>query len=711
MAMNPDAPLRMLRERTRQFVVSGMVDCMARANDELFELANTARDRDEQSQYLDAMRLWHGARRGIADALANCVEGAFTALVRRMRERPVEAASAARGLAADDELEEMIAIHAIVTAATEPMREVLARLLGRVEALCGSTLTPEEFPLTPHFVMANLAREIGNLGLAARARLAILRACQETLLRTLPGVVTQADDLLRQLGVRVCRDGPDPGFAADGVEILPHRGDAVKAGQDLSRSWASRRAVPGGVVSTVESAGGASPDVATLPADVAAPGADFRALLEGLRRQGSASGGRRAGIGTRLACALTQMGRGMAELEPGDAQRVRLVDALFDAVANGNWIPAALGELLAAAEIPVLVLASDDPAFLTKPLHPARRLLQEIIVAATDFLHDDNYREQELFRCAGAAIDSLAARRGAPDRFAVLLLEFATLVEREREGIGRRAAAVLREAAVRERTDAAHARVARILNSRVSGQRYPLALIDMIERGWCLVLFDAWVKFGEESPQWRGAVHLLDQLVGVAGDAKPDQGLVAQLLEALAARLDTIAFDRFEASCLLDNLRLCWCEGASPSAAPPSLVLTPAEARQLDDPRLLVTVDDLRLALPGVATHGAQEFSASLDQIDPGRVDALPPGSWVEFRELAGDRYVAQLLGVVQPADTFVFGDHDGAVRARLPRPRLALALKEGQAIVRDNAQLFERALRQALAHMAATPMANGVSG
>jgi hypothetical protein len=714
--VNPDTALRMLRERARQFVSSGMDDCLARANDDLFELTKTAGNPDQQSQYLDAMRLWHGARRGVADAFIGGVDKAFMVLGGRVHERCVAAASQEPGLAIDDELDEIIALNAIATAATEPMREVLAQLLGRVEALCGFTLTPQEFPLTPHFVMNGLAREIGSLGLVPRARLAILRACDATLLRTLPGVVMQADDLLRQLGVAPCRDGPVRIFAASRaapIDLLSSRdGDAYSGADAVSRIRASRRvpcAGPGGVAIADASPSVALPEAESREIDRVGPSAEFCSLLDGLRGLAPAPGGRRASIRSRLEGALLRMGRSFAELRPEDAHRVQLVDALFDEMVNATWIPAALGELLAAAEIPVIALASADPTFLAKPLHPARRLLEEIIVAATDFLHDDNYRDQELFRRAGSAIDSLMELRGDVDRLAALLVEFVALVEQEWERGDQRAAPVLREAAARVRIDAAHATVARILNSRVTGRRYPLALIDMLERGWCLVLFDAWFKFGEASVQWRVAVHLLDQLVGIAGDAEPDQELVERLWETLAARFDDMAFDQFEARCLLDNLRLCLCD-PMPGPAPPSLVLVPAEARELNDPRLLVTVDCLQLALPGTPGCVAHEVSASLNDADLGRADALRPGSWIEFREAARAPCVARLLGVVPPADTHVFGDRNGVALQRLPRLLLALALKEGRVIPLDNAQLFDRALDQALLRVTSPPPANVAS-
>ena len=129
--------------------------------------------------------------------------------------------------------------------------------------------------------------------------------------------------------------------------------------------------------------------------------------------------------------------------------------------------------------------------------------------------------------------------------------------------------------------------------------------------------------------------------------------------------------------------------------------ITLAEARELNDPRLLVTVDGLQLALPGDMAPVANDFSADLDEIDLGRADALRPGVWVEFRDAEAHRCRARLLGVVQPADTHVFGDPDGTVVRQLPRLRLALALREGSAIALDNVQFFDRALAQARSRIA----------
>lgn len=686
MTVSCQAALRMLRERARQFMASGMAACVARANDNLFELTKAAANPAQQTQYLDALRLWQGARRSVADALLGCVDNAFTALGARSAVAP----SAAQGLVSDEELEEIIAIDTMATASTEPMRAVLGRLLGRVEALCGATLTPREFPLTPHFMLTRLAREMDRLGLAPQARLAILRACHETQLRSLPGVVAQADELLDQLGVMLQGDA---GHFAMEPELA------------VSSTWISRHvpaAESAAVVGAGAASGVASSEVASPEIDSTAPGAELCTLLGGLRAPAPVPGSGRVSIRTRLEGALLRRGRSVAELDPDLVHRVQLIDALFDEMANGTWITAALGELLAAAETPVLILASADPTFLAKPLHPARRLLQEIIVAATDFLHMEHYADQELFRCAGAAIGRLTEARADTNRLAALLIEFASRADQERERAAQRAEPALRAASARERTDVAHARVARLLDSRLKGRRYPLALIDMLEWGWCRVLFDAWFKHGEQSSQWRGAVHLLDQLVGVMGDAEPDQELVARLLATVAARLDAIALDRLEVRRLLDGLHLCLGEDAQPGPAPPSLVLTPAEARELNDPRLLVAVEGLQLALPGDAAPVANDFSADLDEVDLGRADALRPGGWVEFRDAEAHRCRARLLGVVQPADTHVFGDPDGTVVRRLPRLRLALALREGSAIALDNAQFFDRALDQARSRMAA---------
>lgn len=140
--------------------------------------------------------------------------------------------------------------------------------------------------------------------------------------------------------------------------------------------------------------------------------------------------------------------------------------------------------------------------------------------------------------------------------------------------------------------------MAAVLGARLGGRVWPLALLNLVERAWCRVLFLAWFRAGESAPQWRSAVHLLDQVVGVLGDAVPDAELVARLWQALAERLDEIAFDSFAARRLLDELRGC-VGAAAPHAPVPGVVWTPQEARELGDPRQPVLVDTLRLALPG----------------------------------------------------------------------------------------------------------------
>ena len=607
---NPSAPLRMLQARARQFLANGLPACLARGDDNLFELANAAPSAEVQTRYLDALRLWHGLRRDLPAALQGAFDAAFAALGGAAP--GPSPAPGGEGLVADDELDEIIAVDALVAAATAPMGEVLARLLGRIAALCGAIPAAREFPLTPRFIVAALLREIAPLGLAPPARRAILHACEATLLKALPEAVAQAERLLGQLGVA---------------------------------QW-----VP------------------------AAAGGELQALL-----------------------------RDPAALDAADRERVRLLHALCaELAAVAAWIPPALGELLAAAELPLLARARADPDFLTRPLHPARRLLQEIIVAATDLLPGADYAERELFRQARAAIAELAEPGTDVARLVALLVEFASLADRERERQEQCAAPALRDASARERTDMAHTRVLRTLENRVSGRRYPLALIDLLERGWCRVLCDAWLHQGEQSPQWLEAVHLLDQLIGVLGDADPDRELVDRLLETLAARLGTAGLEAHETRRLLDRLRPSLCREGAPNPAPPSLVLTPAQARELDDGRLLVIAGGLELALPGNPAQAVQDPAADLSEVDLGRVDALRPGGWVEFRDAAGAALRARLLGVVQPADTHVFADAEGAPLRRLPRLRLALALRDGEVLPLDNTQLFDRALERARRRVAA---------
>ena len=379
-----------------------------------------------------------------------------------------------------------------------------------------------------------------------------------------------------------------------------------------------------------------------------------------------------------------------------------LVDTLFEAMASGTWMPMPLSELLDSADVPVAELASGDPAFIDKPWHPGRRLLNEIISAATDYLDQEGYADKALFRRAEEAIESLGSLAAEPRRLAQLLAEFVALVEGERERTEKLAERALGEAAARERTNLAHRRVADVLNGRLAGRSCPLALVNLLERAWCRVLFLAWFRSGEHSQQWRAAIHLLDQLLGLLGDDRPDAELVERLWGALGERLEEIAFDSFEARRLLAELRGCLARRTVPSGYPPGTLWAPEEARQLGDPGLPVAVTSLNLALPGDPGTEGEEEEHALSDIDLSRADSLRVGGWVELEEAGGERVRARLLGVVQPSGTHVLSDREGGGVRRVSRRRLALAMKEGRLIALDNSRLFEQALEQALGRVAA---------
>ena len=697
MAVSADAALRMLRERGRQFVTRGMRNCQARANDALFALVEGAADADEQSRCMDAMRTWHGGRRAVNEGFSRRVDLAFAALGDRARTLSQLSAEPLR-LVDDEGLAEIIMVDAMAAAAAAAIRQPLAELGARVEALLGTPLGTRELPLSPEFVIWAFAREVAALDVDSRARQVLLRAGEDTLLRALPEVIDQANELLRDLGVGL---GVESESAAEVAQVPEMPGATETAGPGLQPVGTPRPAALCGSASRWL--------LATLPPGCMASedddGArqDLTELFGALAREPQRRcGAPRQGLLARAQAALAQRGGSLAGLHPLDRKLLTLVDTLFEAMVSGTWMPMPLSELLDSADVPVAELASRDPAFIDKPWHPGRRLLNEIISAATDYLDQEGYADQSLFQRAEEAIESLGSLAAEPQRLAQLLAEFVALAEDEREHIEKLAERELGEAAARERTNLVHRRVADVLNGRLAGRSCPLALVNLLEQAWCRVLFLAWFSSGEHSQQWRVAIHLLDQLLGLLGDDRPDAELVERLWGALGERLEEIAFDSFEARRLLAELRGCLARRAGPSGYPSGTLWAPEEARQLGDPGLLVAVTSLNLALPGDPGTEGEEEEYLLSDIDLSRADSLRVGGWVELEEAGGERVRARLLGVVQPSGTHVLSDREGGAVRRVSRRRLALAMKEGRLIALDNSRLFEQALEQALGRVAA---------
>ncbi|MFZ5653775.1 MAG: DUF1631 family protein, partial [Pseudomonadota bacterium] len=217
MPVSADAALRMLRERGRQLVARGMGDWQARVNDELFALVEAAADPAGQSRRMDALRIWHAARRSLAEGFAGRVDLAFRALRGHDAAAAATAAQpAALRLMDDHELADMILADAMAASAAAAIQQPLAELSARLETLIGVRPGPREIPLAPEFLVTALAQEIAAVGLVPEARQVLLRAGEATLLRALPEVVQQANQLLRDLGVGLPRAAePEPVAPAD----------------------------------------------------------------------------------------------------------------------------------------------------------------------------------------------------------------------------------------------------------------------------------------------------------------------------------------------------------------------------------------------------------------------------------------------------------------------------------------------------------------
>lgn len=705
MTVSADAALRMLRERGRQFATRGMEDCQTRADDDLFALVENAAGTAEQNRFMEDLRAWYRARRAVSQGFARRLEEGFAALSNAAA-RPAIPEEPLR-LVNEEELAEIILVDAMAAAAGAAIKQPLAELGSRIETLLGKPLAARELPLSPEFVIGALAREIEALGLGTRSRHALLRAGEATLMRALPEAVRQANELLRGLGIARAAPAPEgapeaepavapqaaPGAAQESRRAAPTKGDQ---GVPPSRPAATRRVTSRRLLATL-------PPHASRDEDSANPGAHLTELFDTLDREARPALGQRRSLMERTQAALTEQGRALADLHPLDRQLLSLVDTLFEAMESGTWVPMPLNELLGGADVPVAELASEDPAFIDKPWHPGRRLINEIIGAVTDYLDQEGYADKELFRRAEEAIESLGQLRAEPRRLAQLLAEFLGLVERERERAEKLAERALAEAAARERTSLAHHRVVEVLRVRLVGRRCPLALVNLLEQAWCRVLFLAWFRNGEDSSQWRAAMHLLDQLLGLLGDEHPDLELAERLWGALNARLDEIAFDSFEARRLLADLRQCLVRRPAASDYPPGMVWAPEEARELGDPCLPVEVTALQLALPGEPRVDREADEQGLSDIDLSRADSLRIGGWLEFAEPGGAPTRVRLLGVVQPSGTHVLRAGEGGPVRRLSRRRLALAMKEGRLIALDNSRLFEQALEQALERVAAS--------
>lgn len=707
------------------------------ADDTLFEMADRAANNAEQSAYFEAMRDLRLKRKGIERGFLQKVFESFANLNQyEIGRAPVLDTVSYENLTLvqNDELEESVALDAMVAKVMSRDGVALTHLTTRINTLVSKKVEDKSNPLGPRQLCEAFLEACRGLGVEIKVKLIILKLFEKYVLADAEHLYAEANQTLIALGVLPelksvpLRRPPQrtvPGSqGAAPAAAAAEGGEQAAVGQYMDADSQAAFAALRDLLSQVR--GSAAP-ARPMPADaVPITSNDLMRLLSHLQSHLPAQSIDEIDVRQHLDHLLTRVssksGRSRV-VGQVDEDVINLVSMLFEFILDDRTLPDSLKALIGRMQIPMLKVAVLDKTFFSRGSHPARRLLNEIASAAlgwaeqSDGQRDQLYRkiEQVVMRLLNDFVDD-------PAIFSELLDEFIAFTgdERRRSDLLEQRTRDAEEG--RARAELARQDVEGVLNERLLGRTLPEVVVRLLQEAWSQVLLLTCLKHGTHSTEWEAALATMDDLIwSVEPHEDPDSRLrllemVPQLLKSLREGLASAAFDPFSTGEFFSRLEglhvqafqrykqveeapLLDLEDDLPLLDEPldaAAAVTPAVAQ----PAMVAVVEEIVLASPEPARAVEPEEAFADDDESLRKVDDLRVGSWVEIQEDEEHKLRCKLAAVIRPSGRYIFVNRTGMKVLEKTRMSLAVEFRRNAVRLLDDALLFDRALESVIGNL-----------
>jgi hypothetical protein len=701
----PTALIR-LRDSSAQSIHTVLNQFFDRADDALFELADRAGTDQEQTRYFDAMRELRLRRKLMTVAVLHHVSQAFNNIGKSRPQSIVPGLDSvdegSLSLLDHAELEQQVAVDNMVTKLRYQYSEALRHLSLRVRHLLpGVTLEDDQMPLCPGVLCGGLAAASKDLDVDIRARLIVLKLFDQLLVTSLGEVYYGANQTLIKEGVlpdskavrplqtaRSREDAPVPPPSAAYRETNEHGAEQpqteVSAATFSQLSALLRQGQPAYGGGQAPASGGQWLQTDALLARLSQVQAAFD----------NDSGAPLVPLSQQLRPVL-QNSSGQS-LRPGqiDNDVINLVAMLFEFILHDRHLHSVMKSLLGRLQIPMLKVALTDKNFFNRGGHPARRLLNEMALAATGWTEKRPGQRDPLLDKISAVVNRILADFSTDASLFNELLDdfnrFSDLDQRRSDLVEQR----LRDAEEgRARHLQATVDAKELLRKAMDGRLLPEPVQAILNGPWCHYLH--WLALHEctDSKTWQQAKTLTEQLIWTidpvpltATTHELLQQAIPHVIEQLRGVLKDVAWDGLSVETVIRDLELVHLDVFQ------RLMITPSEATDNDH----VHIDHgqktsaTRAPEPEVAEPTRAQPAVAEEWL--AKADGLRVGCWLELNR-DGSQIRCKLAAFIRAVDKYIFVNRSGAKVAEYCRNELAELMARGHIEILDEGLIFDRAL------------------
>lgn len=745
--------LTQVRDKAAQQLKQALQGLFDSADDSLFEMADRATSNVEQNAFFEAMRDLRLKRKTIERGFLQKIFESFATLNQyEIGKAPLLDAVSfdALSLVQNDQLEESVAVDAMVSKVINRDGVALGHLTTRLDALVSKKIDEKNNPIGPRALCEAFLEACRDLGVEIKVKLIIFKLFEKSVLGDLDQLYAEVNQLLITAGVlpelksAPPRRNPERSAAGRGA-----RADGAAAAADGSGGAGDEgmQEVFGVLQSLLAEVRGSGMPARELPAGaVPISSNDLMRLLSHIQQrlpgQSAAAADEfdlRNQLESLLGRASAKSGKARVVGEV-DEDVINLVSMLFEFILDDRTLPDSLKALIARLQIPMLKVAVLDKTFFSRGSHPARRLLNEIASAALGWVDQDDAQRDTLYQRIDQVVQRLLNDfADDPAIFAELLAEFVAFTgdERRRSDLLEQRTRDAEEG--RAKSELARQQVEQALNQRLLGKTLPEAVVRLLHEAWSKVLMLTCLKHGVESEQWQTVLVTMDELVWSVEPHDDPQArlrlleLVPGLLRSLREGLDSAGIDPFVTSEFFTRLEVLHvqafqrfkrampavvesAEAGVPTLAEEAVQVLPAadvasvlpllelpasaDLEPADEPAMVEVVEEIILLAPGERRE--QEVEAHLADDDEAllQVDGLRVGSWVEFQEDEEHKLRCKLAAVIKPTGKFIFVNRTGMKVLEKTRMGLAVEFRRNAIRLLDDALLFDRALESVIGNL-----------
>lgn len=692
-----------LRDLTASVLPRLLQDLFENLDDDLFELADKSGSDLLQTRYFEAMRELRKLRTPIQDSMLRTVLNQYDAFWNGTSadttNLSLEADSEDMALVTEEDLEENLAVTAVVTRAENQFHRALYALGQRFGFLLGGgEISPSDNPAGPRALAESFRRGLNLWNGELPVKLVIFKLFERHVVNYVGGLYDDMNDVLVSAEVlpklvpQVKRNPVAPSVQRARGEADDEAREAVAEtvrsnDADLS---ANLLAVISDLLANRRAATGIDARLQHLPV---VPSVQLVDVLDELQQEtlvdAASTLTEAREIREQMQVNLSQhleLGNGehpVKRLEQVDQDILDVVSMVFDFILDDPNLPDAMKALLSRLQIPMAKVAMLDKGFFGSKSHPARRLLNNVARSVVGWVDDGDRTPQSLY----GRVESIVTRvltdfTNDVGLFDVLDKEFNSIQAREI-----RSAQVAEERMAQVTRGQEHLKLARRRVEAVIKQclgdleGLPEPATNLLNEPWRDVLLLAYLREGEESVTWRDAVQVAHRLVwSVTPKVEQQQRqellkAIPELLRQMREGLANISYDQHKAATLFKQLQACHI-GALRGKAPDPAEITRPVLQEPDSEQPPVVLQD--------------KFYQ--------QARGLAVGQWLEWQQ-GDNRIRGKLSWKSETTGSCVFVNRKGLKNAEMRLDELAALLREDKAALLSDAgtPLMDRALNAML--------------